>query len=192
MKHLKIIGIAGTNGSGKDTVGEILASDHGWLFVSVSEDLLAPELERQNLPVDRQHLAALSTQWRREFGMGATVDKAFEKFEAERGLHKLGGLAIASLRHPGEVDRLHQLGGVVIWVDAKPEVRYERIYKRGQGAKDQKTLEEFLAEQEAEMQHSGDKATLNIAGVKAKADIFIDNNGSLEDFKRSVETALKI
>lgn len=189
---MKIIGIAGTNGSGKDTVGEILANDYGWLFVSVSEDLLEPELERQGLPVDRQHLAALSTKWRREFGMGATVDKAFEKFETERGLHKLGGLAIASLRHPGEVDRLHQLGGLVVWIDAEPEVRYKRIYKRGQGAKDQKTFEEFLAEQEVEMRHSGDSTTLNISGVKAKADIFLENNGTLEEFKKTIKSALKL
>jgi len=34
---LKIIGLAGTNGSGKDTVGHILADKHGYLFVSVVE-----------------------------------------------------------------------------------------------------------------------------------------------------------
>lgn len=191
LKRMKIIGIAGTNGSGKDTIGQMLAERHDWLFVSVSEDLLEPELERRNLPVDRKHLAELSTEWRREQGMGATVDKAFEKFKVEEELRQLGGLAIASLRHPGEADRIHELGGLVIWVDADPQVRYERIHGRGQGEKDKKNYDEFLAEQQREMQHLGDQATLNIGDVKAKADILLENNGSdLEAFKTTAEKAL--
>ena len=42
---MKIIGISGTNGSGKDTVGEVLASN-GWLYISVSGDLLDVGIEK--------------------------------------------------------------------------------------------------------------------------------------------------
>lgn len=187
----KIIGIAGTNGSGKDTIGQMLAECHNWLAVSVSENLIIPELEKRNLPLDREHMAVLTAEWRRQFGMGATIDKAVEKFKIETEIRQFGGLAVASLRHPGEAERVHELGGLVIWVDADPEVRYQRIYGRGQGAKDQKTFDEFLAEEQAEMQHSGDEATLNTSGVKAKADIFLENNGNdLEKFKQDAEQAL--
>lgn len=187
----RIIGIAGTNGSGKDTVGEVLVGQ-GWLSISVSEDLLAPELERRGLPVERKQMAELSAEWRRQYGMGAVIDKAVELFEA-KGLNGISGLVVGSLRHPGEAQRVHELGGKVVWVDANPRVRYRRIYQRGQGDKDKKTLDQFLSEQAAEMSHSGDEATLNIAAVRDMADITLQNNGSdLEVFKQAASEALEL
>src|SRR5688572_24984383 len=49
---LKIIGIAGTNGSGKDTVAAVLAEDYGY-FVGSATDMLEDELKKRNLPTDR-------------------------------------------------------------------------------------------------------------------------------------------
>lgn len=188
---MKIIGISGTNGSGKDTVSNLLADGYGWLFVSASGDLIIPELKKLGLPVERKEMADLSTQWRLREGMGAVVDRAVAEYEQRSHAKKFEGLVISSLRHPGEADRIHELAGKVVWVDADPKVRYERIYSRGQGVKDQKTFEQFASEEQAEMSHSGDEATLNMAGVKAKADIFIENNGkNLEDFKVEVKKAL--
>lgn len=190
---MKIIGIAGTNGSGKDTISDILANDYGWLFVSSSRDLIIPELKRRNLPIEREQMAALTAEWRRQVGTGATVNRAIEKFQSENKSHKYNGLVISSLRHPWEVDRIHELGGQIVWVDADPKVRYQRIYNRGQGVKDQKTFKQFLAEEQAEMEHhSGDDATLNMSGVKAKADIYLENNGSLEQFQAAVEKTLAL
>jgi len=52
-------------------------------------------------------------------------------------------------------------------------------------------FEEFLAEEEAEMHHSGDEATLNMAGVKELADIYLDNNDdSTDSFKKVVDETL--
>ncbi|MEX1059193.1 MAG: AAA family ATPase [Candidatus Saccharimonadales bacterium] len=188
---MKIIGISGTNGSGKDTVGQMLAERHGWLFVSGS-DILRGSLKEQDLPLERENLRNLSAKWRREYGLGVLVDKAVEVFDRETKRRELGGLAIASLRNFGEADRVHVLGGQVVWVDADPEVRYKRISTRQRSTEDQKTFEQFIAEENAEMQHSGDVTTINLAGVKAKADIFIENNGNdIEAFKDNAEKALK-
>lgn len=190
---MKIIGISGTNGSGKDTVSNLLADEYGWLFVSASGDLIIPELKKLGLPIERKEMADLSTQWRLKEGMGAVVDRAVAEYERRSRAEKFGGLVISSLRHPGEAGRVHELGGGVVWVDADPKVRHERIYSRGQGAKDQKTFEQFEKEEQAEMQHSGDEATLSLSGVKAKADIFIINNGNdLEAFKTDIKKALNL
>jgi len=187
---MKIIGIAGTNGSGKDTVSELLVR-HGWLFISASGDLFIPELKKRGQPLQREQMADLSTEWRKELGMGAVIDKAVEEYKKRSQTRKFEGLVISSLRHPGEADRVHELGGRVIWVDADSKIRYERINSRGQGIKDQKTYEQFLAEERADMQHVGDKATLSMSGVRTKADIFLENNGSdLEAFKTATEKAL--
>lgn len=178
---MKIYGLSGTNGAGKDTVGDALA-EQGWLFVSVS-DMLREEAAKRGLPVERDTLRTISAQWRRELGLGALIDKSVEHFKTQDSNYK--GLVMSSLRNPGEVIRVHELGGKVIWVDADPQVRYQRIYSRQRSAEDSKTFEQFLSEEQAEMSHSGDEATLNMAKVKDKADIFLQNNGNdVEVFKK--------
>jgi dephospho-CoA kinase len=183
---IKLIGVGGTNGSGKDTVMQLLAEQYGFLSASATEMFLV-ELKKRGLPADRDQKSRLSAEWRREHGMGVIVDKAVEMFNAEPGKYK--GIVVGSLRHPGEADRIHELGGTMVWVDADPKIRYDRIQKNlhertSSHVEEGKSFEEFKAEEEREMSHSGDNATLNMAGVKARADIFLENNGSPEEFKQ--------
>jgi len=183
--NFQIIGIAGTNGSGKDSTGQTLADRHSFLFISVT-DLLRAELNRRGIAVDRENLRNLSAEWRREHGYAVLVNMAIEEFNKLKGRYV--GVAIASLRNPYEADRIHELGGIVLWVDADPKVRYERIQSnaeaRARAGEDAKSYEEFLAEEEAEMHTSGDAATLNMEAVKKKSDIFlINDNTNLTDFK---------
>lgn len=194
MSSNKIIGIAGTNGSGKDTVGHTLADRHGYLFVSVT-DLLRAELNRRGVPVIRENTRALSAEWRHEFGYSVLVDRAMEEYE--RLKDKYTGIAIASLRNPYEADKIHELGGVVIWVDADPKERYRRIQAnaeaRARAGEDAKTYEEFLAEEEAEMHKpaEGDEASLDGAAVKVKSDLFLVNDSTgLEEFQDFISKQL--
>jgi dephospho-CoA kinase len=181
---LTIIGVAGTNGSGKDTVGQILADKYGYLFISVTE-ILRNEARRRGLPVERENLRSISAEWRRELGLGVLIDKAVAEYEIDKDKYK--GLVVASLRNPGEADRTHEFHGTVIWVDADPRVRYDRIQAnkahRDRAEEDNKTYEEFLSEEEFEMHSSGDAATLNMQGVKDKADLTLTNDfSSLDEF----------
>lgn len=187
---MKLIGIGGTDGSGKDTVGEMLAERHGWLFISIA-DILREEAQKRGAALRRSTLRAISTEWRRQYGLGVLVDKAMEHYKPVQSKYK--GLVIASLRNPGEADEVHRLGGKVAWVDADPKVRYQRVTSRQRGAEDEVNFEEFLAEEKAQMEHhKGDHHTLNLLSVKEKADIFIENNGSdIEGFKIHAEKTLK-
>jgi dephospho-CoA kinase len=191
-KKLQIIGLSGTNGAGKDTVGEVLAERHNYLFISVTE-LLRDEVRRRGLPVEREHLRTVSAEWRREQGLGVLVDRAVEAWK-EAGA-KYQGVVMASLRNPYEADRIHELGGTMVWVDADPKIRYERITSgsRGRHEEDNKTFEQFLAEEAAEMTppEGADAAVLNMAAVRERADILMENNGSdLEVFKSQIEETL--
>lgn len=185
---MKLIGISGTNGSGKDTLGEVLAAKHGWLFVS-GADFLRDEARKRSLPIEREVLRTISAEWRRTYGLGVLVDKAVELLKKSGG--KYGGLIVSPMRNPGEAQHIKDLGGVLVWVDANPKIRYDRISKRRRSSEDNKTLEQFLAEEQAEMQHSGDEATLSLSVVKAKADIFLTNNGNdIQEFIKSAEETL--
>ena len=192
----KLIGVAGTNGSGKDTVGLLLSERHGFLFISVTE-LLRDECRKRGLPVERENLRMISAEWRRAQGTGVLVDKAVEAFEALPDKDRYTGLVMASLRNPGEADRVHELGGTMLWVDADPHVRYQRIQAnaatRGRAGEDNKTFEQFMAEEEAEMHapEGADSAMLDMAAVKDRIDVSIENNSSdMNTFDLSMSTVL--
>ena len=184
---MELIGLGGTNGAGKDTVAEMLVERRGWLFVSLSE-LLRAEARKRGLQPTRQTLRDISSEWRRSGGLGVLVDKALEQYDPE--IHP--GLVVSSLRHPAEADRIHELAGRVVWVDADPRVRYERIVSRERDGEHHLTYEEFMADEAKEAQHGDDKATLNTSDVAARADIILDNGrgGDIEDFKATAQQQL--
>lgn len=185
---MKIIGIGGTDGSGKDTLGEILSKNYGYHFQTVT-DLLREEAKNRGLPMKRETYRQISAEWRRKHNMAVLIDRVVKKHSEQENSSK--GLVVASLRHPAEAERIHELGGKVIWVDADPKVRFKRVMSRNRGAEDRISFEEFASEEKAQTQHSGDKATLSLAGVKEKADIVIQNNSDdIEAFKSAAEKAL--
>lgn len=192
--NIQIIGVSGANGSGKDTLMELLSTKYEYLFMSAT-DLLTAELKKRGEPTDRVHKAALSAEWRREFGMDVIVQKAYEAWEQQASTYK--GLVVGSLRHPGEADAVHELGGTMVWIDADARIRYERIQAnadaRGRAAEDAISFEQFLADEEREKHPSGDAATLSTEAVKQRCDIFLDNGGeNIEQFQATVEQALQL
>src|SRR3990172_3268454 len=66
---MKIIELAGTNGAGKDTLGEILAKYHGFIFITVS-DFRREEAKKRGLKPEREPLRQISAEWRRKKGLG--------------------------------------------------------------------------------------------------------------------------
>lgn len=193
-KRLQIIGLGGTNGSGKDLLGALLAEHHKYLFISVT-DLLRDELRARGLQPKREHMRALSAEWRRDHGLGVLVDRAVEALKTAKGTY--AGVVMASLRNPYEADRIHELGGTMVWVDADPQIRYARVQSSNRGAEravdDQKTFEQFLAEEAAEMHppEGADNTALNMAAVKERADVMLENNsGDRDTFLRDIENAL--
>lgn len=175
--RMKLIGISGTNGSGKDTVGHILADQYNLLFVSVS-DLLREEARKRGLPIMREVLRTISAEWRRDFGLGVLVDRSLVLLSNEKD--RYAGVITSSMRNSGEAQHLKDIGGKLIWVDADQRIRYERISRgnRGRSGEDDKTFDQFVAEEMAEMHTSGDETTLNHGDVKELADVVIVNNGN--------------
>lgn len=183
-----LYGIAGTNGSGKDSLAEYMAKKHRFLFVS-SSDLLRAEAAKRGLSTERHNLHNISAEWRREAGLGVLVEKAVDYFNAQpEGSYR--GLITGSLRNPAEADAIHAHGGKMIWTDAEPEIRFGRLQGRGR-ADDPESYDKFLADEAIEMTHSGDAATLSLSDVKARCDIFIDNSGdTIEQFEQLVDETL--
>lgn len=187
----RIIGLAGTNGAGKDSVGALLADYYNYRFISFSDEFRA-ECERRGLPTTRPNTRAISAEWRRKYGLAVMVDRALATYKKDAG--GSAGVVIANLRNPYEADRVHELGGIVVWVDGDPQVRYKRVRASGRGrADDERTFEQFLQDEADEMHPpaGGDAANLNMAAVKERADITIMNDSdSLEQLRKDVTAAL--
>lgn len=189
---MKLIGLSGTNGAGKDSVAEVLRDKYGYYFISVT-DLLRDEAKNRGLAVERENLRMISAEWRRESGLGVLIDKAVETYESLGGNSKYRGLVVSSLRNPGENDAIHALDGKVLWIDADPKIRYNRIFTRQRTEEDNKTYEQFLSEEQAEMEHSGDEATLSLQGVKEKSDVTLINEGSkISELEKVIESKLNV
>lgn len=193
----KIIGLAGTNGAGKDSVGELLADRYGYWFFSFTE-LFRAECRRRGIEVIRAHTRMISIEWREQSGLATLVDRSMQTFNEAGGFARYKGIVMSSLRHPAEAERIHELGGSVIWVDADPRTRYDRIQAgreaRGRAGEDNKTFEQFLQEEQDEMHRApgAGEATLNTAAVKLLADVVIVNNADFTALHKAVATALSV
>lgn len=179
MKLPRIVGIAGTNGAGKDTLGELLAERIGYKFVSVS-DILRAELTEQGVPHERENLRALSTKWANEHGHGVLSVKTIDAYVEEEESEGYKGLVIGSVRRPAEAKVIQDEGGIVVWIDADKRLRYERIQQNNRGRSDDNhSFEEWAKHEDIEMTPiEGEPGSINMLGVREIADIHIDNNFS--------------
>lgn len=182
MKLPEIIGVAGTNASGKDTLAHLRADISGCQHVTVS-DILRRHLISQGIPLERKNLSDLSRQWRRETGdYGVLVTRTVAAYLGEKALMGFTGPSVVSLRHPQEAERIKEYDGAVVWVDADPIQRYSRIQQNNRmRIDDDKTYEEFLAEENQDMNpgEDADPARVNMGAVRDLADIHIINNFSV-------------
>lgn len=184
---MRIIGLSGTNGSGKDTFGHILEKEYGWKFISLT-DILRDIAKERGQSTDREVLRSISAELREKHGLGIMIDLAVEACEKLEGNYN--GLVTASLRNKGEADRIHALDGKVIWIDADPKVRYERISSR-QRHDDQVSFEEFLSHEAIEMSQGKTEFELNTVDVKDRSDYEIENSKSEENFRLEVAKIIK-
>lgn len=198
FKDVTIYGVAGTNGSGKDSLMDVLVG-YGFLQYHTSDGL-------------RQIAHAVFKSTKRggnEAPMGI-VGNAFRS-AYPGGLVELGlldwwlrvgvlpedlrprGLVIGSIRGTGEVERLKQIGGTLIVVDADPRIRYERLKSRGR-ADDNISFEEFQQHEAADMaQGETDPTKFGMAAVIDAADVrIINNQNDLGIFRRQVVDQLAL
>lgn len=184
---MKLIGIGGTNGSGKDTLGEILQDKYGWKFISLT-DVLRDIARQRGLSVGRENLRQISAELRKEHNTGVMIDLVVDAYKKLDQNYE--GLVTASLRNVGESDRIHELGGKVIWIDADPKLRYQRIASRSR-SDDTVSFEEFMSQEQIEMHGAKNKFELRSADVKEKSDISIENNLGYQELVDKVNALAK-
>lgn len=178
-----ILGLTGSFGAGKGEVVKYLVEKKGFTHFSVRE-FITEEIKKRGMPVNRDSMIAVGNDLRTVHGPSMIVDVLYPKAE-EKGTDAV----IESLRAVAEVNRMHELGGLVVGVDADPMIRYERAVKRGSET-DAVTFDKWQ-EQEAIESNQDDPTKQNIFGALKVSDAIIMNNGTLEELHQEIEVALQ-
>jgi dephospho-CoA kinase len=178
-----IIGITGTDGSGKGTVVEYLVAKKGFTHYS-SREFIMEHLTAAELEPTRNNMRITANKLRAKYGNDFVVSQAFKK-AAKDGVTNV---VIESVRALAEANFLKANGGILLAVDADQVVRFTRVQGR-RSESDKVTFEEFQAHEELE-KNDPDPNGMQKAKVMEMADHTITNNGTFSELQHQVDTWL--
>jgi len=177
-----IIGITGTNGSGKGTVVDYLVQ-RGFDHYS-ARDFIVEEIQRRGLTVDRSAMRDVANDLRKTHSPSYVIESLYE-----RARQAGKDAVIESIRTIGEADYLKSHGALLLAVDADRQVRYERIVLRG-SATDRVSFEQFCEQEDREM-NAQDAWDMNVSGVMLRADSHVVNSGTRDELHAQIDGALE-
>jgi dephospho-CoA kinase len=198
--NLKIIGFVGMPGSGKSVASDV-ARSLGFGVV-VMGDIVRHEAERLRLPPTDENLGHLGNILRANEGAQAIAKRTLEEA-------KISGkdlVVIDGIRSRDEVNffRANSDHFQLIEVRAPPEARLKRLANRGRsddanlannsvsGSLIVRSCKNSLDEvAEAMERRKCRELSWGMCEAFKEADFFMDNNGSLDEFKSSVKSSLK-
>lgn len=182
--NLTIIGITGTLGAGKGTIVDYLVNEKAYLHFSV-RSYLVDEIKRRGLPVNRDSMTSVANDLRSRHSPGFITDQLYEQ-----AILAGKDCIIESIRTPGEISSLRQKGNfILLAVDAKAELRYQRIRQR-KSETDAVDFETFMANEQREM-HATDPNHQNLSACIRQADFVLYNDGSLENLHQQIDLILQ-
>ena len=184
-----IIGFAGTFGSGKDTLADYLKTKYKLLHVSTG-DIIREFAKEQYGSIERPVLFKMATYLRSNYGPAFLVERSIEKYNANTKLYD--GVIVSGLRSIGEAKKIKELGGILVYIDAPIEVRYNRMIQRNRDNETQITLKDYKEREKKEMSSGVSDEDFNIKRIGEMADITLINNLPKEQFYEKAEKALEL
>jgi len=169
----QIIGLAGTFAAGKDTISDALERDFEYHHISTGDMVREVARVRHN-SIERPILYQTAADLRCEEGPGAMVIEALK--------HPERPIIVTGLRSLGEAKEIKKAGGLLVFVDAPIEIRYQRMQSRARDEEARLSLEAFEAFEKTEMYSGESDSDFNIRGIGEIADVVIDSSRELEAF----------
>ncbi len=191
---MKIVGVAGRDRSGKDTIAELFMKA-GYFGLSFGDVVRRHAKERhagEADPISVKNMTETSNWLRSKYGADVILKEAtaeFEKSQKAGGQHK--GLVLYSVRAPIEADFILEKGGELIWAEASDDVRLQRRLDNIRPGEAKVTMQEMLDQEalQADPQPGIPREVqMDLNYVKSKATITIENNGNnLAEFENRAE-----
>jgi dCMP deaminase len=178
-----IVGVAGPYGAGK---GEVVAYLEARSFYALSlSDVLRDELRARGEEETRERMIATGNALRAKHGPGALAEKLIGRLAPDRNY------VIDSIRHPAEVEalRAHARAFQLVWVDADPALRLERLRSRGRPG-DPASMDALLDQEGRERGGQGESAQ-QLDAVEKLADFRLRNEGSVAQLHADVQRVLE-
>ena len=176
---MKIFGLTGKMGSGKDTLADILIV-YGFKKY-VYSDVIKRELKKRNMEPTRENLQNMGNILRERKGSDVLSKRIYEKIMEEKAEKAL----VVGIRNQGEVEFFKRLENFkLVWVEANDDVRMKRLIERG-SKKDPSTDDMFQRLEEKEK-------TTGISKLKELADVVIENNGNVSELEEKAREVFGI
>jgi dephospho-CoA kinase len=176
---VKVFGVVGEIGSGKDEVLKYLKARYGVPYISTG-DIVRRIAESENTEATRENLEKISLRCFKDLGKGCFIRQAAE--EILNNGWKMAG--ISGVRSPDDVDVMKSMFGkdfILIRVDiSKPEIRFQRVLLRNE-ERDPLTYNQFLE------QDKNEENTFHISQTSTRADYALNNDGNVEDLHREID-----
>lgn len=176
-----LIGITGTDGSGKGTVVDYLVAEKGFTHYS-ARAIWVEEIKRRGIEATRANMRIVANELRAEHGDDFLITYYLKKIAEE----KPENAVIESIRAFACVETLKKNGGILIAVDADQKLRYERVQER-RSESDKVSFEQFVTHEALE-NNDPDPHGMQKQKVINMADYTILNNGTLEELHAEIES----
>lgn len=184
---MRVVGICGTNGSGKGLVSEILEKLINSTPVSAREMIMSLAKEEGFEINNRDDTKAFNDKRHKE---GKSLGMDFIRlYNVPENKDKV--LTFESIRRPKEIELFRSVLGkdfILVSVDAPIETRFTRVTDR-KSVTDLVDFEKFKAQEIAESVGTLDYE-MNIVKCMEVADVKLINDGSMEDFEEQIKEKL--
>lgn len=182
---MRVIGICGTNGSGKGILCDFLVKYANCKHVS-ARDLIIEKAKQNGVEVvTRPQMREFMEKYNRE-GHSLLDDFLIDCKDEEEII------AFESIRRVSEIKRFRNSGinFLLVSVDADPKIRFERAILRGSNT-DHVTFEEFLIQEQNES-NAIEENQMNILKCIELADVKLTNDGNMNKFQDEIKEKLLV
>jgi len=183
---MKVIGLTGTIGSGKEVVKDSIKKKYDCYYVTLS-DIIKSEMEKKKGTFNRTTLQDMGTEMRKKYGDHILAMLAIEYLGRDKE-----AIIIDGIRNTAEIEYLKKKFGddfKLVAVDAPQEIRFQRIVDRGR--EDPKAWEEFVRADERDQGIGEEEHGLHVKDCVDRADFLIVNDGSLEGLENNVNEVME-
>jgi dephospho-CoA kinase len=179
--NLKVVGVVGYIGSGKDTIAKYISNKCSMKIFSII-DIAREIAQNEGLSATRENLQTITEKYYKKFGKTYFIRETIRRIK-----HSNENAVITGVRAPIDAttlrDHFHD-NFILICVTASRRIRFQRLLKRNE-PRDPKTWQEFLEQDQKE------EEIFQLTETCRLADYRLTNNETVEKLYQKVDRIIE-